>query len=199
MTQSQETPMSFSMPQLDVVGEEPATVVIDGEEYKIGRTKMKHLADLAARLRSERLQSLLAVNARTTIPGLIFANALGKCASSDPTEDDFWQYVNTERGSVYLLWRAMSDHMPMLTEETVWGLVEKQPSLISVLKTMSGLVSPGDLDVGLAEEPEGSDPPLPAFSSPPQTGSENAPSSAKPSNGDSPTFSTSPGGSTPES
>ncbi len=194
---SQE-PTPFSMPQLDVVTEKPVTVNIDGKDYKIGRTKMSHLGALVARLRSERLNALMAMSGQ--IGGLIFANALGKCASVDPTEEDFWQYVSTERGSVYLLWRAMSDHMPGLTEEEVWKFVDKQPDLLTMLKTMSGLVDPKDLDAPLEEETTGPDPHPPVFGDQPLTGSESAPSSSSPSkDGDLLSSESSPGDSSTES
>ena len=192
-----QEPTTFTMPQLDVVVEETATVEIDGQEYKIGRTKLKHLAGLAARLRSERLNAIMVLNGK--IGGLIFANALGKCASVDPTEDDFWNYVNTERGSVYLLWRAMSEHQTLLTEEAVWELVEKEPTLITMLKTMSGLFSPNALDEAISGETTGPDPHPPMFGDQPQTGSENVPSSSIPGIGTFETSANSPGDSITDS
>jgi len=116
---------------------EPITVTVAGEEYSINRIRLEDMSKVYGRIRNNRLNALLRI--QNSCRDHVIAEALAWSASIDPTPDDFWAYMQTPVGAVYIFWLCMVGNHPGIKETDVAELLDKQGGLLEMLFAESGL------------------------------------------------------------
>ena len=131
---------------LDKAGGESHTIMLDEETYTISALRRCDLDALYAMLRSERLQGI--IDKRSELNAFELSSAIGRCASIDPTQDDFVNLMFTDRGQRFLLWRSLAQNHKGLSKERFIEILDEHPLLGELLYQLSGLTTPP------AESPE---------------------------------------------
>ena len=124
----------------DKLYDQPITVQVDGEEYRINRIRLEDWSKVYGRIRNNRLNALLRI--QDSCKDHVIAEALAWSASIDPTPDDVRTYMDTPVGATYIFWLCMSETHPGITEQQVSNLLDKQGGLLEMLFAESGLYKP---------------------------------------------------------
>lgn len=102
----------------DKAHEQPIEIQIGKNKYKMGRVRIDDLAALQARLRQERIRSIIALQTEIQ-PSSVYAKTLAAVASIDPSEDELFDCINGAAGRAFLLWRCIQRHQPEVTEAKI--------------------------------------------------------------------------------
>ena len=142
----------FKNPSPDKLYDTPITVQIEGQEFKLRRITIDDMSAVYGRIRDNRIKAVLR-NQQFAQPH-IMAEAIAHSACIDPTDDDYWNYVATSPGAVYVLWRCMHSipTQMQITEEQVMHLCEQEGGLINLLLSESGMKPPA---MPQPDDPEG--------------------------------------------
>ena len=124
----------------DKVFDQPVSVMIAGQEFKFSRLTCDDIAASYGRIRDARIRAVMR-NSGVMVQHTA-AQAIAYAACVDPTQEDFWNYVSTPVGAVYIIWRSLVKNHPTLTEVDVSRLVEEESSLLEVIFHESGLTRP---------------------------------------------------------
>ena len=116
---------------------QPITVQIAGEEWRMSRITLKDIHAVYGRIRDNRISAVL--RHRVAADPHMLAEAIAYTAAIDPEDADFWKYLQTPGGLTYVVWRCMAPHHPGLTEQKVADLMEGEAGLLDVLFGESGL------------------------------------------------------------
>lgn len=137
----------------------PITVDIGGKEYTLNRIRIDDVSAVYSRIRDNRLKAL-----KRNLPGLrtdIAGEALARAARFDPNTEDFWEYVSTPPGAVYIFWRCLLEHNPGITEAKVAEFLQGEEGLLDTLFVESGLAESQETHKANAEDENS--PPLAVF------------------------------------
>ena len=128
----------------DKLFNEPITIQVDGKDYKIDRIRISDMNVVYSRIRDNRINAVL--RTLTGCPSFLFAKAIAEAAAIDPKQDDFWEFINTAAGGLFITHRCMTrsefaDQMRLSMDE-VEDIIENCPGLKHIIFAESGLVAP---------------------------------------------------------
>ena len=129
----------------DKLFNEPITLQVDGKDYKIDRIRISDMNAVYARIRDNRINAVLRNCAGA--PSFLYAKAIAEAAAIDPTQDNFWSYIDTAAGGAFITHKCMTraefgPEQMRLTLDQVEALIEKCEGLKHILFSESGLVAP---------------------------------------------------------
>ena len=126
----------------DKIIDEPITISISGEDFKIDRIKLSDISAVYGRIRDNRIKALLR-NSKA-MGDHVLAEGMAHVAAIDPTQEDYWRFSQTPAGMTYIVWRCMARHNQGLTEDDVARLLEQEGGILDMLFAESGLTKPSE-------------------------------------------------------
>ena len=132
----------FENPSLDKLYGEPIIFMVDGDEYKMNRIRMKDISAVYARIRDNRIKAVMRNWGAPGCDADMMARAIAHVACIDPTQEDYISYADTTAGFVYIMWRGLVPNHPRITEDKVAVLIEREGGLKDMFFAESGITRP---------------------------------------------------------
>ena len=102
----------------------PLTFTVLGKDYKAGRIRLIDRAAAAQKLHDKRLEALR--RNRYAMTPAEYAEAMARCAAMPPTQDETIEYMVSEEGTRFLVWRCVNRYNPQITEAQWSSMMEEQ-------------------------------------------------------------------------